>query len=152
MDTSRLSRSEYIAVAGAILLVIALFLPWYETNPDNAAANIDGERGTFSGWDVHPIVFWLLLLLAVSPIILAWIIARGYELAWVRGELTAVGAIFGLGLVFFNGIVSKPGEPSSQISLKYGYWLTLFAILLILVGSVMRTGESERRRRPPGTF
>lgn len=152
MDTSRLSRSEYIAVAGAILLVIALFLPWYETNPDNTAANIDGERGTFSGWDVHPIVFWLLLLLAVSPIILAWIIARGYELAWVRGELTAVGAIFGLGLVFFNGIVSKPGEPSSQISLKYGYWLTLFAILLILVGSVMRTGESERRRRPPGTF
>ena len=152
MDTSRLSRSEYIAVAGAILLVIALFLPWYETNPDNAAANIDGERGTFSGWDVHPIVFWLLLLLAVSPIILAWIIARGYELAWARGELTAVGAIFGLGLVFFNGIVSKPGEPSSQISLKYGYWLTLFAILLILVGSVMRTGESERRRRPPGTF
>jgi hypothetical protein len=152
MDTSRLSRSEYIAVAGAILLVIALFLPWYETNPDNAAANIDGERGTFSGWDVHPIVFWLLLLLAVSPVILAWIIARGYELAWVRGELTAVGAIFGLGLVFFNGIVSKPGEPSSQISLKYGYWLTLFAILLILVGSVMRTGETERRRRPPGTF
>lgn len=152
MDTSRLSRSEYIAVAGAILLVIALFLPWYETNPDNAAANIDGERGTFSGWDVHPIVFWLLLLLAVSPIILAWIIARGYELAWVRGELTAVGAIFGLGLVFFNGIVSKPGEPSSQISLKYGYWLTLFAILLILVGSVMRTGEAQRRRRPPGTF
>lgn len=152
MDTSRLSRSEYIAVAGAILLVIALFLPWYETNPDNLAANIDGERGTFSGWDVHPIVFWLLLLLAVSPIILAWIIARGYELAWVRGELTAVGAIFGLGLVFFNGIVSKPGEPSSQISLKYGYWLTLFAILLILVGSVMRTGETERRRRPPGTF
>jgi hypothetical protein len=152
MDTSRLSRSEYIAVAGAILLVIALFLPWYETNPDNAAANIDGERGTFSGWDVHPIVFWLLLLLAVSPIILAWIIARGYELAWVRGELTAVGAIFGLGLVFFNGIVSKPGEPSGQISLKYGYWLTLFAILLILVGSVMRTGETERRRRPPGTF
>ncbi|HEV8151492.1 MAG TPA: hypothetical protein VGP78_01105 [Solirubrobacteraceae bacterium] len=152
MDTSRLSRSEYIAVAGAILLVIALFLPWYETNPDNTAANIDGERGTFSGWDVHPIVFWLLLLLAVSPVILAWIIARGYELAWVRGELTAVGAIFGLGLVFFNGIVSKPGEPSGQISLKYGYWLTLFAILLILVGSVMRTGETERRRRPPGTF
>ena len=152
MDTSRLSRSEYIAVAGAVLLLIALFLPWYETNPDNAAANIDGERGTFSGWDVHPIARWLLLLLAVSPIILAWIIARGHELAWTRGELTAVGSIFGLGLVFFNGIVSKPGEPSSQISLEYGYWLTLLGILLILVGSVMRTGETQRRRRPPGTF
>ena len=152
MDTSRLSRSEYIAIAGAILLVIALFLPWYQTNPDNAAANIDGERGTFNALDVHPIVFLLLLLLALSPIILAWIISRGYELAWTRGELTAVGAIFGLGLVFFNGIVSKPGEPSSQITLKYGYWLTLFAILLILAGSVMRTGETQRRRRPPGTF
>jgi uncharacterized membrane protein len=152
MDTSRLSRSEYIAVAGAILLVIALFLPWYETNPDNTAANIDGERGTFSGWDVHPIVFWLLLLLAVSPS--SWPGSSPAATSWpgCAAELTAVGAIFGLGLVFFNGIVSKPGEPSSQISLKYGYWLTLFAILLILVGSVMRTGETERRRRPPGTF
>ena len=95
---------------------------------------------------------WLLLLLALSPIILAWIIARGHTLAWTRGELTAVGAIFGLGLVFFNGIVSKPGDPASEISLKYGYWLALLAILVILVGSVMRTGETGRRRRPPGTF
>jgi hypothetical protein len=152
MDTSRLSRSEYLAVAGGLLLVVALFLPWYETAPGNEAANIDGETGSLSGWEVHPILRWLVLALALAPLILAWIIARGHELAWTRGELTAVAALTGLALLFFNGVISRPGDPSSEISLKYGWFLAVLAELLILAGSVRRTGEGQRRRRPPGTF
>jgi hypothetical protein len=152
MDTSRLSRSEYVAIAGAALLVFSLFLPWYETAAGNEAARIDGQTGSLSAWDVHPILRWLLLLLAASPLILAWIIVRGHELAWTRGELTAVGALAGLTLVVFNGFISRPGEPSSEISLEYGFWLALLAVLLILAGSLLRTAEVGRRRRPPGTF
>ena len=152
MDTSRLSRSEYLAVAGALLLVVALFLPWYETAPGNEAANIDGATGSLSAWDVHPIMRWVLLALALVPILLAWIIVRGQEVGWTRGEITAVLAIFGLGLLFFNGVIDRPGEPSEQISLKYGFYLAVVADLLILVGGIMRTGENQRRRRPPGTF
>jgi hypothetical protein len=152
MDTSRLSRSEYLAVAGAVLLVIALFLPWYETAPGNEAANIDGQTGSLSGWEVNTLLRWVLLALALLPILLAWIVVRGQEVGWTRGEITAVAAIFGLGLVLFNGLISKPGEPSSAISLQYGYWVTLLAVLMILIGGVLRTGETGRRRRPPGSF
>ena len=63
MDRHRLSSSELIATAGGLLLIISLFLPWYGTESSNLP-NIDGEPGTFSCWDVHPILRWLLLLAA----------------------------------------------------------------------------------------
>ena len=152
MDTSRLSRSEYLAVAGALLLVISLFLPWYETTAGNVAANIDGHKGSVSGWEAHPILRWYLLATALIPLLLAWIIIRGEQVGWTRGEITAVVGIFGAGLLLFNGVIDRPGEPSGEISLKYGWFLALLALLLILAGGLMRTGETGRARRPPGTF
>ena len=91
MDLSRLERGELIAALGGILLAVGIFLPWYRTAPDNANA-ADRRRGaaSFSAWNVHPIMRWLLLAAAVAPLILAWIIVRDHELSWPRGEMTAV--------------------------------------------------------------
>ncbi len=152
MDTSKLSRTEYVAMAGGALLALGLFLNWYSTNPGNAAANIDGERGSFNAFEAHPILSWLLLLTVIGPFILSWIIVRGHELSWARGEMTAVGTIAALGLVFFKGVISRPGEPSSQISLQIGWYLALLGTLMIVVGSSLRAAETGRARRPPGTF
>ena len=152
MQTSRVSRNEIVAMVGGAILLIALFLPWYETNPDNAAANIDGETGSLNAFQAHPILSWLLLLTVAGPFILSWIIARGHELSWARGEMTAVGTIAALGLIFFNGVISRPGEPSSQISLEIGWYLALLGSLMIVVGSSLRAAETGRARRPPGTF
>jgi hypothetical protein len=152
MVASRVSRNEIVAMVGGALLLIALFLPWYETNPDNAAANIDGETGSLNAFQAHPILGWLLLLTVVGPFILTWIIVRGHELSWARGEMTAVGTIAAVGLIFFNGVISRPGEPSSQISLQIGWFLALLGALMIVVGSSLRSAEAGRARRPPGTF
>jgi hypothetical protein len=152
MQSSRLSRNEIVAAVGGALLAISVFLAWYQTNPDNTAANIDGEKGSFSAFDIHPILRWLLLLAALAPFILAYIIVRGHELSWARGEMTAVTAIAAIGLVAYNGIIAKPGEPSSQISLEIGWYLALLASALMLVGSALRSAETGRARRPPGTF
>jgi len=147
----RISRSEWIAVAGGLLLAVATFLPWYGTS-DNPNAEIDGARGDFSAWDVHPILRWLMLAAAAAPLILAWIVLRDHELSWPRGEMTAVVAMAALGLVLYSGIVSRPGEPRSEIGLKYGYFLALLAIILMMVGGAKRATEVERRRKPPGVF
>ena len=48
MNLSRLGRGEFLAVLGGLLLALGLFLPWYETNPDNRNANIDGARGSLT--------------------------------------------------------------------------------------------------------
>src|SRR6201988_3584529 len=114
MQLGRLGRGEVLAVAGGILLALGLFLPWYRTNPDNANARIDGVRGSVSGWEAHPILHWPLLAAALAPLILAWSVLRDPEVAWPRGELTAVIAMTALVLVLFLGILDRPGEPPGQ--------------------------------------
>ncbi len=151
MLAGRLSRSEWIAVSGGLLLIVAIFLPWYGTS-DNPNAEIDGERGDFSAWQVHPILRWLLLAAALAPLILAYIVVRDHELSWPRGELTAVVAMAALVLVLYNGVVSRPGEPRAQISLQIGWFLAVAGIVLMMVGGAKRATEVERARKPPGVL
>ena len=49
------------------------------------------------------ILRFVLLVAAVAPVILAYIIVRGHALSWPRGELTAVIALVALSLTFFVG-------------------------------------------------
>jgi hypothetical protein len=151
MLTGRLNRSEWIAVAGGLLLALSVFLPWYGTS-DNPNAEIDGRRGDLSAWQVHPILRWLMLAAALAPLILAWIVLREHELSWPRGELTAVVAMAALGLVLYAGLVSRPGEPRSQISLQIGWFLAVIGIVLMMVGGAKRASEVERARKPPGVL
>jgi hypothetical protein len=149
MQHDKLQRGEYIAMIGGALLGISLFLPWYGTKGNG---RINGVTGTFTGWDSHSILRWLLLAAALAPFILAYIIARDHALSWPRGEMTAVVAIAAFGLLFYNGIVDRPGDPRSLISLKYGYWLAMLGTLLMLVGAATRSSNTERKRKPPGTI
>jgi hypothetical protein len=151
MQVGRLSRSEWTAVAGGLLLALAIFLPWYGTS-DNPNAAIDGARGDFSAWQVHPILRWLLLLAALAPLILAWIVLRDHELSWPRGELTAVVAMTALVLVLYNGVVTRPGDPRSQIGLQLGWFLAVVGILLMMAGGAKRATEVQRVRKPPGVM
>jgi hypothetical protein len=148
----KLTRNELVAMAGGALVAVGVFLNWYETNAGNRAANIDGLKGAFSAWDVHPILRWLLLAAAVAPFILAYIIVRGHQLSWARGEMTAVIAIAAFGLIAYNGVIARPGDPSSQISLQPGWWVALVGTLLMLGGAALRSSEVEGTRKPPGVI
>lgn len=152
MERNRLSNTEYVATAGGALLAIGVFLPWYRTDPDNENAVIDGAAGSFSCWEAHPVLRWLLLAAATAPFILAYIIVRRHELSWARGEMTAVVAIAALGLLLYNGLADRPGEPSSAISLQWGWFVAVLGVLLMLGGSALRSSEVERRRKPPGVI
>jgi hypothetical protein len=149
---ARLHRNEYMGMLGGALLAVSVFVPWYGTDSSNRFANIEGERGNQSCFDVHPILRWLLLAAAVAPFILAYIIANDIKLSWARGEMTAVTSIAAFGLVVFNGVIDRPGEPSSAISLKLGWFGALLGTSLMIVGAALRSSEHERARKPPGTI
>jgi hypothetical protein len=149
---ARLHRNEYMGMLGGALLAVSVFLPWYGTDADNRFANIDGERGDQSCFDVHPILRWLLIAAAVAPFILAYIIANDISLSWARGEMTAVTSIAAFGLVVYNGIIDRPGEPSSAISLEFGWFLAVLGTLMMIAGAALRSSEHERARKPPGTI
>lgn len=152
MNFSKLSRGEGVAVLGSILLLVAVFLKWYSVANKNGI--LDGRQGPgdFSVWQVQPILRILLLLAAIAPIVLAYIILRDHTLSWPRGELTAVVAIAAIGLIFYNGIIARPGDPSGLVSLRIGWYIAFVGAILMLGGSVIRQQESETRRKPPGTL
>jgi hypothetical protein len=152
MDLSRLRRGELIAAVGGILLAVGIFLAWYRTAPSNANATIDGARGSFSAWNVHPVLRWLLLAAAAAPLILVWIIVRDHELSWSRGELTAVVGIAAFGLIFYTGVIDRPGEPSGEISLRLGWFFALLGSILMIVGAAMRSADTDKPRKPPGVL
>jgi hypothetical protein len=151
VDVSRLKRGEVVAVVGAAILAISLFLNWYAAV--SPLVELAGHRGkgTYSGWDVHTILRWLLLAAAAAPIILAYIIVRDHKLSWPRGQVTSIVAIAAFGLIVYNGVIDRPGDPHSQVHLRYGWFLALLGVLLMLGGSVLRQQETEIKRKPPGT-
>ena len=150
MRAAHLRGTEFVGMAAAALLVGCLFLPWYGTDASNRHSEVHGRTGSLSGWDVHPILRWLLLAAASAPFVLAWIILRGHALSWARGEMTVVTSIAAFGLVAYNGFVDRPGEIA--ISPRVGLYAARLATVTMVAAAAKRSSESERPRKPPGTI
>ncbi len=153
MNFKAVERGELVAVVGGILLGVSLFLSWYSLGNQHAMlGSCRGPNTSCSGWAALSIVRFVLLLAAVAPAILAYIVIRGHALSWPRGELTAVTALMALVVTLFLGVLDKPGSPPGEISVAIGWWVALIADLLILFGAVFRSKESGARRKPPGVL
>jgi hypothetical protein len=152
MDVRRITLSEIIAAVGGVLLALSVFVKWYEARPENPNANVNGMKGVVTAWDAHTILRYLLLLAALAPIVLLYIVIRDHELSWPRGEMTAVIGIIAFGLVVYNGVIDRPGEPPSEIELEIGWWMALLGTILIIVGGSYRASTTERPRKPPGVM
>jgi hypothetical protein len=152
MDVRRITFSEIIAAVGGVLLALSVFVKWYEARPENANANINGMKGVVSAWDAHAILRYVFLLAALAPIVLLYIVVRDHELSWPRGEMTAVIGIIAFGLVVYQGVIDRPGEPPSEIELEIGWYIALLGTILITVGGSYRASTTDRPRKPPGVF
>lgn len=148
----KLQRGEIIACVGGLILAISVFLPWYSTKASNPNSKINGSRGDFSAWDAHTISRFLFLAGAAAPFILAWIVVREHQLSWPRGEVTAIVGITAFVLVLVLGFIARPGDPRDTISFNVGWYLAIVASIVIIVGALQRTKESERTRKPPGVL
>ncbi|GAC1581396.1 MAG: hypothetical protein NVS3B18_14960 [Candidatus Dormibacteria bacterium] len=148
-----LTRGELLAIVGGALLGVSLFLSWYSLGNRHATlGSCHGPHTTCTGWASLAAIRYVLLIAAIAPAILAYIIIRGHALSWPRGELTAVIAMLALVITIFLGVVAKPGMPSGEISVTDGWWLALVADLLILFGAVWRAQMSGAQRKPPGVL
>ena len=151
MDFRQLDRGELIAVLGGAILGLSVFLAWYTLGDRyTVLGHCRGPNTSCTGWNSLLILRFLLLIAAVAPAVLAWIILRGHALSWPRGEMTAIIAIAALTFTVFRGLIDKPGTPPGEIGISLGWWIALVGGLLILVGSVARTKESMQTRKPPG--
>ncbi|MHB8657227.1 MAG: hypothetical protein ACYC91_04610 [Solirubrobacteraceae bacterium] len=153
MNLKQLDRGELIATFGGVALGISIFLSWYSLGNANAVLNgCRGPHTSCTGWHALSVIRFLLLLAAIAPAILGYIIIRGHALSWPRGELTAVTALAALTLTLFRGLIDKPGAPPGEITVDYGWWVALLGGVLILAGALTRSRESSARRKPPGVL
>jgi len=161
VDFSRLDRNRVlVGGAASILVIISLFLlPWYslEVTPQQThqGAWLCGTGdSSCTGFETFPLMRWLLLAGALSPLILAWIIIRGHKLSWAPGEMTMVVGLAMMVLIGYNGIIDKPGSGVVEnfVSLDYGYWIALLASIAIAITGFLRSQAGQRRqRKAPGT-
>lgn len=152
LDFSLWLRGEYYGFAGAAVLFLALFLPWYGTST-NPNAEINGARGTFSAFATFGLLDILLVGACSAPFILAWIVARGHALTWRPGEVTMIVGMTAFVLIVLNGIIlGKPGGPDSEIQLKIGWFIGLLGSAGICAAGVLRQAEQARDRKPPGVL
>jgi hypothetical protein len=151
MELKELDRGELIAILGGLALGISLFLSWFSLG--NRYAYVHSCRGSGAGCtgftSLGPISY-ILLLIAIVPLVLAWVVVSGSRLTWPRGELTAVMSLIALTLVVFFGIIDRPGWPSGEIDLSIGWFIALLGGALIFLGAITRAQESSRRKKPPG--
>jgi hypothetical protein len=161
MDFSRLDRNRVLlgGTASIFLIISLLLLPWYSLEHIQARANGDAficgtDNYSCTGFETFPIMRWLLLAGALSPLILAWIIVRGHKLSWAPGEMTMVVGFAMMVLIGYNGIIDRPGSGTAEIGvgLDYGYWIALVAATAIAATGFLRSQAGQRRqRKAPGT-
>ena len=161
MDFSRLDRNRLIlgAVSGS-LLALSLFLPWYELTDtperEEQGAWLCGDGDfTCTAFETFPILRWLLLLAALSPLILGWIIVRGHKLSWAPGEMTMVAGFSAMVLIAYNGLLDIPAPDQGLefgTTLAFGYFIGLVCAVGIAATGFLRSQAGQRRqRKAPGT-
>lgn len=161
MHFSNLQRTELVGLASSALLLLSLFLPWFELTdtPERQAQNAficGADDFTCTAWETFPTFRWLLVAAAAAPIILTYFIVRAQKGKYPTGEFTMTVGFAVIVLVAFNGLLNKPGDSIEEfgISLTYGYFVALLAGVLMAGAGAMRSLESGGGpvRRPPGTF
>ena len=164
MDFSRLNTGRVAvgAIASLLLIVSILFFSWYSYDLSGIEKTADPDawicgvgETSCTAFETFPILRWLLLLAALAPLILAYIIVRGHKLSYPPGEMTMVAGFTAAVLIFYNGIIDKPGKGPAEIGLglDYGYWIALVAAVVIAGVGFTRSIESgpKKTRKAPGT-
>jgi hypothetical protein len=137
MDLRRLRVGEWIVGASGLLLLVALFLPWY----GDAAL-----PATMTGWEAFSIIDVILALLALAAISVPVVTAthRVPALPLALESLTALFGLLGLVLVLIR-VLNLPEFADGR---DVGLWLALAATLGIFAGGMI--GIRDERRSPKG--
>jgi hypothetical protein len=137
VDLRRLRAGEWLALAGGVLLLVSLALPWYQA-----------DGGDVSGYEAFSIVDILLVVVAAVAIALAVLQATQttQALPVAFGVLTVTVGVIGTLLTLYR-LIDDPGEVSSP---RLGAWLALLSVVTLTVGGWRSLANEHVSHIPPG--
>jgi hypothetical protein len=137
VDPRRLSWGEWLAAVGGVVMLVALFLPWYSTGSADLTA-----------WQAMAVDDVILALTAILAIAGAFVVGstRLSSMSVAATSLAIMPAVVGL-LVTVYRLVSP--APPVEVSLQIGAWLGLAAALSIAVGAWAGAADDGPTRRSP---
>jgi hypothetical protein len=140
LSIGRLRGGELLAGAGAVTLLVSLFLDW---------AGPAGE----SGWDV---LGWLVLALVVIALLCAAVLVvltaadRPVTHIVAAAVVTATVAPIALLALALRALVFQPG-PNEVATVEYGAWIGLAGAALLTVGAWWSLAD-ERTDAPESAY
>ncbi len=138
MTPRRLDAGAVVAAAGALLLLVSLFLDWYG----------EGDEG-FTAWTVFEVID--LLLAAIALLTISTFLRRSeIESRLPQVPLLVLGSA-ALVLTASQLIDEPPAVALSGLELQTGAWLALAGSALLLAGAFMsaaRVSFSVEHREP----
>jgi hypothetical protein len=154
VDMSKLSTGQIVAAVGGALLIISLFLDWISGVTFQLGATSVGGGGV-NAWDAFSGMDWIMLLIGLAALALAFAGITGSEAAgrlpsWTPWVVSLLGVcIFGWAL----------GWDLENENAGLGAWLALIASGAIAYGgyaSAIESAQPPTRRRaaappPPAT-
>lgn len=134
MDPRRLSAGEWIAATAGVLLLVSLFLTWYDPG--------------VSGWEAFAVLDIVLALTAVLGLA-GWAAGAGdrtHPTGVAVLSLTLIVSFFA-GLLVLYRTLDPPGDGGVERAL--GSWLGLAGALGVMGGTVRAMRDEGPARRSP---
>jgi hypothetical protein len=163
MNLRRLRKGEWITAISGLVLLVSLFLPWWNLPVEGAyfersigAPEFGGvtEWANVSAWEVLSVTDVLLAALGVFAVAVLLINAKAANTApGVASEalLTLYAVVMSIVCVIRVLNLPEPLEPFDafvDVGTEYGAWIGLAATLGVLVGALV--GMRDERLSKPG--
>jgi hypothetical protein len=164
MDLRRLRVGEWITGGSGLLLLVALFLPWYELGAGAVIGPPDALDAHASAWDAFTVLDVLLALgaLAAIAVFVVTAVQATPAVPLALQSLLALLATLLLVLLIFRladppdvSFLESTGAEGARsdvddIDRAAGGWLGLVAMLGVLAGALI--AMRDERRSPEGRY
>jgi hypothetical protein len=166
LSIGRLRGGELLAGAGAVVLLVSLFLNWFDARLPAAAAQVRpsgvdeidvtlplGSDHASSGWDA---LGWLVLALVVIALLCAAALVaftavdRPVTHIVAAAVLTATAAPIALLALVLRALVFQPG-PNELVTVEGGAWIGLAGAALLAIGAWWSLAD-ERTDAPESAY
>ncbi|HXP98911.1 MAG TPA: hypothetical protein VN845_02460 [Solirubrobacteraceae bacterium] len=138
MKLTRLRLGELVALVGAVCVIVALTLPWYE--------NLEGKLSAWSTFG-PAVVLVMLAALAALALVLTTVTERSTALPVAAAVWSTLFGFLGV----IAALVRVLERPDGANMLCAGAWLALLGAVLILAGSWQSMRDERTSRYPPVT-